>query len=121
MSRDDLLGEDSHQVQRAPAEVDDLLGMIETKLRRVADMPGVGRAGRVAVGQRGSHGAMTDRSPERTVPDRLVFSVPSRERHPHLDGDVRIVRGSECGDHPAERGQTTVSAGHRSPRGGATA
>ena len=103
MRRDDPLGGHRHLVRRAPAEVDDLLGMSGREARGIARVPGVGRRGRVASLHCGLHRAVGDRAGEAAVSDRLELAVPAGQRHPHFDLDVGVSGRLQCRADPAER------------------
>ena len=91
-------------------EIDDLLGMTECPcgINRPAGMAGIGGRGGVALGHGWAQFIGNNLAREASVAEPQEASVPSPERHPHLDGDVGIGCGRGHGDDAAEGGQLLV-------------
>src|SRR5579884_2700084 len=87
-----LLGDVGHHVNRAVAEIDDLLRMSErpTRIDCRSRMAGIGSSRCIAVTHSESHTSVVDLSGEAAIALRLEFAVPTGLRHPHFDLDVRI-------------------------------
>ena len=90
-------------VDRAIAEVNQLLGMPDREAGVGAGVAGVGRGDGVAALQTLAERAVLNRAAPRAVADREELAVPARRRQPHFRLDVGVARRLDRQRHAAER------------------
>ena len=118
---DRFFGDASHLVNSAMAEVDDLLRMSQRPFRihRRTRVARVCSGGGVSVAQRHAELAVINQAGEPAIANALQLAVPSRDRHPDFDLDVRVCSrfrlrydAAKCGEPLVELGQVLSGEGH---------